>query len=112
MDWPYVKCRIDVEQTISINSEAKPPHVYGKFVLLDTNPLLAKREQVLQHLALERLGFLVKVGDSIKIIVRIIAEMKIKGGNGNTFLYFSSRCDSPAFAIEFPSSYDLGPAEF
>lgn len=112
MRMTYAKCTTNVEQTIVINLTTKITHECGTFALLDTYPLLAKREFALRHWRSPwPATFSPEIGDSVQISVKISTEMKLKKGSGNTFLYFSSRCDSPAFAIGVPNSYELIPAE-
>jgi hypothetical protein len=107
-EWTSVQCRLEMSQTVQVYGNGIKrygPHV-EEAVLLRTYPMLAKREYPPQTLEAHSMSFPTELENWIVSAIEIKIQVKLKGEY--SYLYFSSRCDSPQFSIDLPSSYRLG----
>lgn len=112
-DWHRVKCILVAEQAVHINDWNIAVGPWEKeLVLLDTDPALARRDyppaiwRVPWNIADGMIfPFYTPLDAWIVVGVKITVDVDLKGLH--SFLYVSSRCDSPEFAVELSDAYKL-----
>lgn len=105
-NFPWVKSGIEVRQTICIgNWDIAVGPLFDNLLLLDTDPLMAKRvyPPAAWQLASDKARKRLMLGKWIVVHLTITISLDLKGIY--THLYFSSRCNSPQFAVNLPEFY-------